>query len=59
MSKGLSNEGKTGGEQEKFRVSTSSSQTSYDYDHQAVTGHDNYVDIMDYSPARRKPPIHN
>lgn len=46
-----SNGSEIGGEQEKFTIN--SSPTS---EHQGVA---HYVDITDYSPARRKPPIHN
>ncbi|XVF34507.1 hypothetical protein REPUB_Repub18cG0064500 [Reevesia pubescens] len=47
----------TGGKQEKFPVGSAT-----DSEHQEV--HDQYADIMDiaemdYSPAKRKPPIHN
>ncbi|XP_037495188.1 uncharacterized protein LOC105641227 [Jatropha curcas] len=50
-----SGNGEVGGEHEKFTIN-SSSPTS---EQQKMTHEDNYVDIMDYSPAKRKPPIHN
>ncbi|KAF2317152.1 hypothetical protein GH714_012242 [Hevea brasiliensis] len=53
-SKDRSSNGEVVGEREKFTIN--SSPTS---ERQEVTHYDHYVDIMDYSPARRKPPIHN
>ncbi|KAJ9141067.1 hypothetical protein P3X46_031647 [Hevea brasiliensis] len=53
-SKGRSSNEEVGGEQEKFTINSSPAS-----EHQEVNHDDHYVDIMDYSPAKRKPPIHN
>ncbi|EEF29884.1 conserved hypothetical protein [Ricinus communis] len=53
MTKGISSNGEVGEEHEKFTINSSPNS-----EHQEVT-HDSFVDIMDYSPAKRKPPIHN
>lgn len=61
MSKDRSNNGEVGGEVENFTVN-SSSNSDEQYETSSPKAHyEEIMDLaeMDYSPARRKPPIHN